>query len=469
MVILLILIIVVLIIFLDRAFHIVQNLENKQKRSELIFSVYQNQMAWLKEHKECGHWINNLEGPLGPNYEKYDFDQYMGFFGTLYCLKLRDLIDKELMYDLFGETLMSVYEANNYELKHIIMERRKEGKLHDHYEGVEILYKDVKQLNNIKTSSASKITPFKFKKTVGPNKASLTLDYPVFSLDRELMLPAGTILSHDDLLALVSSNTANYQKKYSLMQFGTVKKDVLDFVRESAGNTIFSNDQEIAEVIKLMENVQLSQPKLDSIGYFKQCDIYTYRHILMVFAYLTLLSRDLVLNYRTRIVEMATSPLHDFGKICVPVEILQKVSPLTRDERKNLEHHTVAGYILQCYYSQNVDHLAARVARDHHERNNGSGYPRGIRLNDRMVEIVAVCDVYDALTSPRSYRPVPFDNRSAIENITLMAERNEVSWEVVQALVAHNRKGKPRFAECRVSIEKRGIIPLGNAYGILTD
>ena len=86
-----------------------------------------------------------------------------------------------------------------------------------------------------------------------------------------------------------------------------------------------------------------------------------------------------------------------------------------------------------------------------------------------MVEIVAICDIYDALTSQRPYRPISFDNRSALENITLMAERNEVSWEVVQALVAHNRKGKPRFNECSVSLDKRGIIPPNNVYGITTD
>lgn len=299
--------------------------------------------------------------------------------------------------------------------------------------------------------------------------AILTLDYPVYSLDRHLRLKAGTVLSEEDLQALVSSSSVDYQKKYSLMKFGTVRQDILDFARQPPGNAFFSNEQELSEVIKLMEQVQLAQPKLDSIEYFKQCDPYTYRHILMVFAYLTLLSKDLVPNYQARVMEVATSPLHDLGKICTPIELLRKESPLTRDERKILEYHTTSGYILLCYYSQSIDHLAARVARDHHERNNGSGYPRGIRLNDRMVEIVAVCDIYEALTSQRPYRPVSFDNRSAIENITIMAERGEVSWEVVQALVAHNRKGKPHFTECSVSIEKRGTIPPDNVYGIFDD
>jgi hypothetical protein len=71
------------------------------------------------------------------------------------------------------------------------------------------------------------------------------------------------------------------------------------------------------------------------------------------------------------------------------------------------------------------------------------------------------------VTSTRPYRPVSFDNRTALEHITMMAERNAVSWEVVRALVAHKPKGKLHFPECGVSLTKTGIIPRNNLYGIL--
>ena len=294
-----------------------------------------------------------------------------------------------------------------------------------------------------------------------------TLGYPVYSLDRELLLPAGTKLSEERLHALVSSGRAAEQQKTPFLQFGTIEEDIRYFVGEPPGNSIFSNEKDLDEVIELMGRIRFARPILDSVEYFKESDPYTYRHILMVFALSTLLSKNLVPDYRLRIREAETGPLHDFGKVCVPIEILRKTTPLTRDERKNLEHHTMAGYVLLCYYSQEIGNLAARVARNHHEKRNGLGYPRGIRLDDRMVEIVAVCDIYDALTSRRPYRPVSFDNRSALEEITIMAEKNEVSWEVVQALVAHNRKGKQHFTECSVSLEKRGVTPPNNLYGVL--
>ena len=83
-------------------------------------------------------------------------------------------------------------------------------------------------------------------------------------------------------------------------------------------------------------------------------------------------------------------------------------------------------------------------------------------------------DHYPSRIDSKRERPLrknslSIDNRSALEEITLMAERGEVSWEVVQALVAQNRKGKPHFSECILSLEKRGVSPPGNLYGVIAD
>jgi HD-GYP domain-containing protein (c-di-GMP phosphodiesterase class II) len=296
----------------------------------------------------------------------------------------------------------------------------------------------------------------------------LNLEYPVYSLDKHLYLPPGTTLTENDLHALIASSKPEFKQRHSLTNFGTVKNDIISFLTQTPGSTLFSDEKTLIEVIELIGHVHLSLPELNSVDYFKEHDPYTYRHILTVLAYSTLLSRELVANYQAMIREMTTSPLHDFGKVCIPLEILKKSSALTHEERAHLEHHTIAGFILLAYYSQNLHYPAARIAMNHHEKNTGTGYPRGIRLNDPMVEIVAICDIYDALTSPRPYRPVSFDNRSALEEITRMAERNEISWEVVQSLIAHNRRDKPHFTECIISLDKRGVNPPNNLYGVFT-
>ena len=108
-----------------------------------------------------------------------------------------------------------------------------------------------------------------------------------------------------------------------------------------------------------------------------------------------------------------------------------------------------------------------------HCMNQASGYFEDLvphqkrKLPKAIAKITPMRGAFPMVTSTRPYRPVSFDNRTALEHITMMAERNAVSWEVVRALVAHNRKGKPHFTECSVSLNKRGIIPQNNLYGIL--
>lgn len=296
---------------------------------------------------------------------------------------------------------------------------------------------------------------------------NLKLIYPVRSLDNQQLLPEGSTLSAETLDALVSSNKTASYKKYSLLQYGSVKNDLILFLGEAPFDVIFSDKERVNKLFKLMETVYLLLPVLESLDYFKTKDFYTYRHILIVFALSSLLAEDLISDYNARIMEIATGPTHDMGKICVPLHILNKSDPLTQSELMALIHHSAAGYVLLSYYLKDSNNLSTTVAIDHHERRDGSGYPRGIHLRDQMVEIVAVSDVYDALISPRPYRPVAYDNRTAFEEITGMAERKEIGWDVVKAIVAHSRRDKPHYNKCKVSAEKRGMPPPGNVHGLI--
>jgi HD-GYP domain-containing protein (c-di-GMP phosphodiesterase class II) len=293
--------------------------------------------------------------------------------------------------------------------------------------------------------------------------------FPIHTLDRRELLPSGTRLTRETLDELSRSGAGETYPAIPLLEYGTVRRDLLKYLRQGAYGLIFDNSQRNAFLLALMEKVLLPLPVLEALQYFQRSDPYTYRHVLRVFALSILLARDLEAKYEELILEAAAGPLHDFGKICVPLRILKKATPLRRSERTLLEHHTTAGFVLIGYYMKDSKDTAGKVAVEHHERKDGSGYPLGIVLNDRLVEIVVVCDVYDALISPRPYRRDSFDNRSALEEITEMANRGKIGWEVVKALVAHNRKDRPRAEECAVSVEKRGKPPDGNLYGILLD
>lgn len=297
----------------------------------------------------------------------------------------------------------------------------------------------------------------------------LVLQFPVHTLSQEVLLSEGTVLSEDCLRELARSAGRKEDREISFLGYGSIRRDIASFMRQDVYRHIFGERDENRNILGLMEQIRTPRAVLDILRYFRGNDPYTYRHILIVSALTCLFVTGLSDDVRRSFPEISAGPLHDLGKVSVPLDLLRAGKPLRRSERAYLEHHTLAGFALLAYFLRDAKKFSCLVARDHHERGDGSGYPRGIRLEDRMLEIVVVCDVYDALISSRPYRKRSFDNRTAIEELTTMAEQGKIGWEVVRFLVSRNRKGRPPMEECTVSREKRGIPPDGNLYGVVLD
>jgi len=107
------------------------------------------------------------------------------------------------------------------------------------------------------------------------------------------------------------------------------------------------------------------------------------------------------------------APLHDLGKIAVPDHVLNKPGKLDAQEWEIMKTHSLVGYEILAKSPRGPMQVAALVARDHHEKWDGTGYPKGKRGNDISFEgrIVAVVDVVDALLSKRCYKtPWPLED-----------------------------------------------------------
>jgi methanogenic corrinoid protein MtbC1 len=139
-------------------------------------------------------------------------------------------------------------------------------------------------------------------------------------------------------------------------------------------------------------------------------------HIERIGRFSTLLAEHVGLSAELCELLGYAAPLHDVGKVAIPDAILLKPGSLTPEERSIVETHTEEGYRLLRGSSSSILDMAATIALSHHEKWDGSGYPRGLAGEDIPMEgrIVAVADVFDALTSDRVYRPA-FTVERAVE------------------------------------------------------
>jgi len=303
------------------------------------------------------------------------------------------------------------------------------------------------------------------KKTLG----ALMLHYPIRTVDGRTLLPAGTALTRRALEALIAGRGGRAGKSRLLLRHANIQRDMLELVHSPHYDVIFSNSLKAAAVMLGLATVRTSDLVLDCFDYLDQYDRYTYCHLLRVFALSALIARELLPDDQIWKKFISMGPTHDIGKVCLPLPLLKKCGPITHEERKLLDHHAAAGYVLLSVFYGDPAHPAAIVARDHHERRDATGKPRGIQLASFMVETAIVCDIYDALITPRSYRPEPYDNRSAIEEITRIAAAGSIGWKPLRSLVAFNRISKPAQKDVIVSTVQRGTPPAQNYYGVYED
>ncbi|MEZ2657971.1 HD domain-containing phosphohydrolase [Aneurinibacillus aneurinilyticus] len=156
--------------------------------------------------------------------------------------------------------------------------------------------------------------------------------------------------------------------------------------------------------------------RLSSAAEFK--DPETAAHIQRISYYCGVLARGMGMSDDEINLLVQASPMHDIGKIGVPDHILLKPGKLTLEEFEKMKEHTLIGHKILSGSDSPLLKLASEIALSHHEKYDGSGYPYGISGEDIPLSgrIVAVVDVFDALTSRRPYKE-PFSNEKAYEII----------------------------------------------------
>jgi len=185
--------------------------------------------------------------------------------------------------------------------------------------------------------------------------------------------------------------------------------DALDYVKGFFENVRLGTNLSCRGAVPLVErfvqSVMRNPTAAATLFKLRSHDEYTFCHSINVSVLSVLLGRQLGLGKSSLVNLGLAGLLHDAGKERVPANLLTKPGVLTDSERNVLKTHPLEGYkILQG--QPDVPSEVLRAVLEHHERHDGSGYPRGLKGEDiaAFSRVVVVVDVYDALTSERAYK-----------------------------------------------------------------
>lgn len=262
----------------------------------------------------------------------------------------------------------------------------------------------------------------------------MTVAENVLSFNQTLVIAAGTVLTDKlitklDLYGILTiyvedtipdtsvvpiapkdpSYSERIQKSPVFQQFKEDYTLNVDSFRNVINNVVEKNIQLDIDVLLKNSLDMIANGKgqlgiLDMLHNMRNYDDSTYAHGMNVALICNVLATWL--KFTPAQIELATACglLHDIGKLLVPHDIITKPGKLSAEEYAQIQKHPLDGYHL--LLSQNVDDHVRYAALMHHERCDGTGYPMHISGNqiDKYARIVAIADVYDAMTAARVYR-----------------------------------------------------------------
>ncbi len=193
-------------------------------------------------------------------------------------------------------------------------------------------------------------------------------------------------------------------------QFNRVYLESVKNVKESLNSIVTKNepieeDKMLSYIEKILDKSRNGLHILEMLHCMRDYDDYTFVHSVNVSLICHIMGEWLHLSKRDIRVLTLAGLFHDIGKLVVPQDVIGKPARLTPTEFSLVKTHTIHGFNI--LNNEKIDTRIKLAALQHHERCDGSGYPGGCLTNEiePFSKIVAIADVYDAMTSDRVYRP----------------------------------------------------------------
>ncbi len=231
--------------------------------------------------------------------------------------------------------------------------------------------------------------------------------------DRVAAMEAGA----EDFLSKPVDKTELRARVRSLLKVKAYHDHMINYQRELE-EEVARRTEDLRKAFARIRKVSLDTiVRLSRAAEYKDEDTGT--HITRMSKYAVLVARGLGLNERTVESILYAVPMHDVGKIGIPDQILLKPGPLTAEEWEVMKRHTTIGARILAGADPGFLRLAEVIALNHHEKWDGSGYPRGLKGKAIPLagRITAIADVFDALTSHRPYKKA-LPREKALEIVT---------------------------------------------------
>lgn len=193
------------------------------------------------------------------------------------------------------------------------------------------------------------------------------------------------------------------------------REDEIGQLSDAFNTMIRGMDHALSEITTLNKEIEDTQREvvftMGSIGESRSKE--TGNHVKRVAEYSKLLARYYGLDEEESEMLKQASPMHDIGKVAIPDAVLNKPGRFDEEERRIMDTHAVLGYDMLKHSQRALLQTAAIVAYEHHEKYDGSGYPRGLKGENIHIygRITALADVFDALGSDRVYKKAWEDER----------------------------------------------------------
>ena len=183
------------------------------------------------------------------------------------------------------------------------------------------------------------------------------------------------------------------------------KRAVVSMFEEARMGKAVDTGGALQLVEEITDSVSRNPSALISLARLKTADDYTYMHSVAVCAMMVALSKQLGLDEKQTRMAGVAGLMHDLGKAAMPMDVLNKPGKLTDAEFAIIKRHPEEGHRL-LLTGTDVDPMVLDVCLHHHEKTDGSGYPKGLKGDEisLFAKMGAVCDVYDAITSNRPYK-----------------------------------------------------------------